>query len=373
MDTELVASMALLLTAQIGDIRYRRLIEHFGSAGKAVKAGADEFGGAAEIPESTARKVLGSLSLDRAREEIEHAQREGAEVLGIHDERYPEQLRGALGPSVLFIRGDIKSLYGPAVAIVGTRHPTPYGREQSRKIAGFLAQAGIVVVSGMAYGIDSEAHLGAVQTGGRTVAVFGCGLSNIYPKQNKGLAEKIAASGGALVSEFPMDFPIRPENFPRRNRIISGLSLGTFVVEAARRSGALITASFSAEQGREIFALPGPVTSLQSMGTNALIQDGAKLVTCVEDILNELRLDLLPFARKGNENQEKSDAEIPPPCEVDETARKILSALDGSTTDAETISRQTGIDPDKVAIALSMLELKGAVKRVPGGYQTCDV
>jgi len=364
MDDDLVASVALTLTGRIGDVRHRRLMEYFGSPAVAVAATPEEFARAAEISPEQAKKVTSSLDLEAGRRELARARRSGVDPIGIWEDRYPELLRAALGPPVLFVKGDTGSLHGAAVAVVGTRHPTPYGRDQARKLASGLAGVGIAVVSGLAYGIDAEAHRGALQGGGRTIAVFGCGLATVYPKQNEKLARQILETGGALVSEFPMEYPVRAENFPRRNRIISGLALGTLVVEAAKRSGALITASCSAEQGREIFALPGPVTSLQSMGTNALIQDGAKLVTCVEDIVSELRLDLLPFARAPLEES----AEEATAGDGDDAARQILSALDDSVADAEELARETGMNPERVSNALGMLEISGAVKRVPGGY-----
>ena len=370
MDGEIAASVALTLTGKIGDVRHRRLMEYFRSPSAAMEAPAEEFARAAEIPVKTAGKLISSLDLERGRQEVLRAQKAGVELIGIWEDRYPELLRDALGPPVLFIKGDPGCLYGPAVAIVGTRHPTPYGRDQARKLASQLAGAGIVIVSGLAYGIDSEAHRGSLQAGGRTVSVFGCGLATVYPKANEPLARKILDGGGALISEFPMGFPVRAENFPRRNRIISGLALGTLVVEAAKRSGALITASYSGEQGREIFALPGPVTSLQSMGVNALIQDGAKLVTCVEDIISELRLDLLPFARQaGEEISEERKDEGTADGGDDDTARRILSVLGDSVADAEELSRQTDMGLERISAALGMLELSGAVKRVPGGYK----
>jgi len=369
MTDELVGTMALLLTDRVGGVRYRRLIDHFGSAARALGAPARELAGAMECSITEATKIASSLALDEARSEIARARDASVQVVGCWEDGYPELLREVNGPPLLFVKGDLPSLHAPSVAIVGTRKPTPYGRSQARKIAQRLAEAGLVVVSGLAFGVDSEAHRGTLAARGRTVAVQGCGLGAVYPARNAELAEEIIQTGGALVSELPMGFPVRAENFPRRNRIISGLAMGTLVVEAAKRSGALITASSAAEQGRDIFALPGPATSLQSMGTNALIRDGASLVTCAEDILEELRLGHLPLFQKIRMPAEEPAAPAPAPgAKGDGAEANVLGALGSSPVEAEELSRATSLEFSTVTACLGRLELSGAVKRVPGGF-----
>ena len=205
-----------------------------------------------------------------------------------NNKEYPEALKNIFNPpEVLYINGEILEADNNAVAIVGTRTPTSYGLEQSEKIAYELAKRGLTIVSGMARGIDSVAHKGAMRAGGRTIAVLGSGHNNIYPPENKGLYNDIVERG-AVITELPDYIGPRPWNFPKRNRIISGMTLGVVVVEARVKSGSLITANFALEQGREVFAIPGTVSSTRSSGTNALIKEGAKLVSNVEDILDEL-------------------------------------------------------------------------------------
>ena len=370
MSDELRATLAFVLTGKIGSVRYRRLVEHFGGAVEALRAPAEELAKAMEAPSGLAAKIRDTLAPDRVDAEIERAAADGVRLIGAWEETYPDLLKEAYGPPVLYVKGEPACLHMPGVAVVGTRRPTPYGREHGRRFASRLAEAGLLVVSGLARGVDSEAHRGALVVGGLTVAVFGCGLGTIYPKENERLAEEIVAGGGALISELPMDFPVRAENFPRRNRIISGLALGTLVIEASNRSGALITARNAAEQGRDVFVLPGPVGSLQSMGANALIRDGGRLVTCAEDILSELRLE--PGALE--KSRRLTGAAVPPASDAapqdapDETSRRILDALGRSTRGTEDIARSTGLVAPEVAACLVKLELSGRVRRLPGGY-----
>lgn len=220
--------------------------------------------------------------------ESELAAKHKIRILSINDSAYPESLKNIYGPpKILYVKGELKKEDALGIAIVGSRLASGYGLTQAEKFGFELARLGITVISGLARGIDTKAHLGALKAGGRTIAVLGSGLLNIYPPENKNLSDKISCLG-AVISEYPLNTKPLAENFPRRNRIISGLSLGVVVIEAGKRSGALITARCALEQGREVFSLPGKLDSENSFGTNELIKDGAKMTTSVEDILEEL-------------------------------------------------------------------------------------
>ena len=367
MKDELTATVALVMTDEVGPVRYRRLLERFGSALAGLGASAGALAEAMQVSVESARRIKSAVDSAAAQAEIERAEKAGVSLVGIWQQEYPTLLKEALGPPLLYVKGQVACLHMPAVAIVGTRHPTPYGRDQARRFATKLAEAGLAVVSGLAIGIDTEAHRGALACRGLTVAVFGCGLSTVYPPQNRPLAEEILESGGAIVSELPMDFPVRSENFPRRNRIISGLAVGTLVVEAGNRSGALITARYAGEQDREVFALPGPVGSLESMGTNALIRDGAKLVSSAEDVLTELHLE-----RFSLETSRRLLGLAPesPPAQAPQSgpSAAILEVLSASPLDPEEVARQLKLDSASISSILVRLELSGKIKRVAGGY-----
>ena len=264
-------------------------------------------------------------------------------------------------PEILHVKGTLLEEDEAAVAIVGTRAATPYGLTVAGCLAEELVRAGITVVSGLAEGIDAAAHEGALKAGGRTIAVVGHGLSRIYPPQHHELAERIAGAG-CIISEFPMEEKPNPWNFPKRNRIISGLSLGVVVVEAPFKSGALITARYAMEQGREVFAVPGPVSSRQSEGTHALLKDGAKLVGQVEDILEELAphlkdcLDRYPKRRDVNLDRGLTGEES-----------QVFQAVPvASGTGLEATARATALQPARLLSVLTGLELKGLVRQAPG-------
>jgi DNA processing protein len=285
-------------------------------------------------------------------------------TVSLESREYPDNLKVIHGaPKMLFVRGNILKSDHNAVAIVGTRTPTYYGLEQSEKISYDLALRGITVVSGMARGIDSAAHRGAIKAGGRTIAVLGSGHGHIYPPENRKLYEEIAKCG-AVISEFPQDtLPLRA-NFPRRNRIISGLTKGTVVVEAPERSGALITANFALEEGREVFAVPGNITSSKSCGTNRLIKEGAKLVQNVDDILEELRhvidtedTDKIRDAESGKVSTLLSFEE-----------EKAFAALDENPKSLDQISEILDLPTQKVSQLLIKLELKSFIKTLPGEH-----
>ncbi|MDH4107382.1 MAG: DNA-processing protein DprA [Gammaproteobacteria bacterium] len=275
---------------------------------------------------------------------------------------YPELLR-ELGdnPAALYVDGDRDVLQLPAIAIVGSRNPTRGGTSNAYEFARHLARSGFVIVSGLAQGIDTAAHQGALDVGGRTIAVLGHGMDSVYPASNRELAGRIAASG-ALVTEFPLGTPPRRENFPARNRIISGLSLGTLVVEAARRSGSLITARLAGEQGREVFALPGSIHNPLAKGCHQLIRQGAKLVESVDDILSELR----PLATHLMQNQADDAASSERPAR-DQQYQLLLDALAYDPASAEELASRSGLTIGQVSSMLLILELEGEVESLPGG------
>jgi DNA processing protein len=340
----------LNLIPGVGPIRFFNLLSHFGSPSEALKAGENELTTVQGIDRITAGNIVKYRDKVKVREEIEKVKDMGADIICFLDDSYSELLRNISHPPPLFyIKGELKEGEG-MVAIVGTRMPSAYGRAITRQIAGDIARCGITVVSGLAKGIDSEAHIGALE-GGRTVAVLGSGLANIYPWENKELAERITKNG-AVISEFPMSAKPRPEHFPRRNRIISGLSYGVVVAEAPIGSGALITASHAASQGRDVMAVPGPANARTSRGTNKLIKDGAYLVEDSEDVLS-----YLGFSERAPEYAEETM-----PTSFDENQQKIFAILSATEpVHIDDITRLTGLLSSVVSSALMDMELAGFI------------
>lgn len=288
--------------------------------------------------------------------ELARVEQAGLRLLTWHSADYPRYLREVpMSPPVLYMRGELLSADEWAIAVVGTRRLTAYGRQIARELTLGLARSGVTVISGLARGIDSLAHQTAIDAGGRTIAVLGSGLNQIYPPENRRLADQIAAGNGAIISEYALDTSPDAKNFPPRNRIISGLSLGTIVVEAGERSGALITASFALEQNREVFAVPGPITSKASKGTNRLIQEGAKLVTSIDDVLEELNL---------TQATQQQAVQLFMPESAEEAL--LLQHLVDAPTHVDELSRQSGLPTALVSSTLTLMELKGMVQQVGG-------
>jgi DNA processing protein len=279
---------------------------------------------------------------------------------------YPASLKKINDPPiVLYVKGEVRPADSLAIAVVGSRQASYYGKRQSESLSFALAQIGITVVSGLARGIDAFAHEGAMKAHGRTIAVVGSGLADPYPRENRALADRIAQCG-AVVSEFPLDFPVRAENFPRRNRIIAGLSLGVVVVEAALRSGSLITARWAAEQGKDVFAVPGNVDSPSSRGCHQLLKDGAKLVEDVGDILEELG-PLVEAIVFRDESALKDSATGPAmKLALSENESKVYAALSTEPMNVEEIIDLSGLSVQAVSAALSLLVLKRFAVRLPG-------
>jgi DNA processing protein len=283
----------------------------------------------------------------------------GHDCLTLHDPRYPPLLREIPDPPPLvFVKGDISALSTRQLAIVGSRNPSPSGRRIARDLASGLVSAGFAVTSGLALGIDAAAHSGALEADGVTIAVAGTGPDRIYPRRHQSLAQEIVVRNGALISEFPPGTGPKADHFPRRNRIISGLSLGTAVVEAAPRSGSLITARFAAEQGREVFAVPGSIYSPLSRGCHELIKNGAKLIQTVEDIVEEFETRLSVQAYKPSFQADS---------ETDQPYMELLKYIAYDPTSVDTLVAATGKTPEVIASMLLMLELQGHVASTAGG------
>ena len=342
----------------IGRVRISQLKEFFGNLedawnapeGKLKQAGLDS---------RTVDALLALRPKISLEAEMEKLERYKVKALICEDSSYPSRLKQIYDyPPVLYVRGSLPGEDEPCLAIVGTRRPTIYGRQVTEEIVSDLARSGVVIVSGLARGIDSVAHRAALEVGGKTVAVFASGLDIIYPGENAKLAQAIMEQG-ALVSEFPLGTKPKPENFPLRNRIMSGLSLGVLVVEAGEGSGALITAHQALEQNREVFAIPGSILSPASQGTNRLIQEGAKLVRNCVDILQELNLNTVAEQARLEETSSTNSAKAGSAAES-----AILNHLTSEPIHIDEICRSTGLPMSEVSSALAMLELKGMVKQV---------
>ena len=355
--------------------RLSRLTEAFERPSEAFGAPPDVF---ARLCGRKAREVLDKDSpVDLAANIRREASKLGAGIITRDSDRYPEHLREIYAPpGAFFIEGEILAADRLAVAIVGMRRPTDYGRRVARELAAELARKGITIVSGLAYGIDAEAHKATLDAGGRTIAVLGCGLTQNYPAEHKELRQEIAAHG-AVVSEFHLRAHPRKENFPRRNRLISGLSLATVVVEAAQRSGALLTARLALEQGREVMAVPGPVHTRKSTGCHHLLKQGAHLVENAEDIINALpeyarnMLDSPAQIRvKGMGPEEPGVMEVPkaaPHPNLTDDENALLRLLENGDNTIEGLTRKRGLPAQEVSSALLRLELEGLVRQTTSG------
>jgi len=363
--------LALALTPGLGPTRSRKLVEHFGTVAAIFQASLTELE-ATGITAASAQSIGTGASWQLAEEELVRAEAAGVEIVSLDDFRYPATLREIYDPPIiLYVRGSVDVLSLPGIAVIGTRHPTPYGIGMAERLACDLARQGLVIFSGMARGIDSAAHRGAVSAKGKTVAVFGTGVDEIYPKENKKLSEQILSCGGALVSEFPLQTFPAPQNFPIRNRIISGLSVGVLVVEAAEYSGTRVTARCALEQDREVFAVPGNVTNKYSWGPNTLIKQGAKLTATWEDVWEELPENIrLALAPARDESQPSGTASLfGEEGDLSPHEKKIFAILkaDEAIHIDEIVERlEADISASEIFAALFELELAGKIKQMPG-------
>jgi DNA processing protein len=345
----------------VGNLLFKRLIERFGTPAAALAAARAELLTVEGVGERLADAIRHPVRPAGAAAEIERALRQGCRLVTLTDPDFPPLLREIPDPPPwLYVRGDLAGCPRP-IAVVGSRNATAYGVQTAHRICKDLAGLGFTVVSGMALGIDAAAHEGALSGQGRTVAVLGSGLDNIYPPQHRRLAERIAAGGGAVISEFSLQAGPEAHHFPVRNRIISGMSLGTVVVEATKDSGALITARLAAEQNREVFAVPGSIQSFKSMGAHTLIKQGAKLVENVQDIVAELGHFLQAEARPRRENAPAAPRQR---LTADEAA--VAAALTAYPVHIDELVRRLAMEPGTLSAILLQLELKGIVTQLPG-------
>src|SRR3989344_8527823 len=336
------------------------LLQHFGSVENIFSASRGLLEKTLVGKHDAINIILAGPDEQALQSELDWLSEPGHHLVTWGDPDYPRLLREIPDPPVmLHVIGDRRLLSIPQLAIVGSRNPTPMGRENARAFAKSLAGAGLVITSGMALGVDSAAHRGAMEAGGKTIAVAGTGLDRVYPARHRDLAHDIAKHG-ALVSEYPLGMPPRPENFPVRNRLISGLSLGTLVVEAALRSGSLITARLATEQGREVFAIPGSIHSPQAKGCHALIRQGAKLVESAQDILEELG----PLAGVALQAVHETTPSAP---RLDATMVTLLEHIGHDPVSIDTLIERSGLTADAVSSMLLQMELNGLVSSCPGG------
>jgi DNA processing protein len=342
----------------IGPAKVRALLDHFGdlaAAWRAPQAALSQAGLDRRAIESL-EAVRAAIDLERALAELEQ---NGIQTLCWEDEDYPRRLREIdHPPPLLYLRGALTESDDWAVAIVGTRRATAYGKDATHELASVLASAGVTIVSGFARGIDAAAHVAALEAGGRTIAVLGSGLDKLYPPEHAALAERVRAHG-AVVTDYAPGTPPEASNFPPRNRIISGLSLGVIVVEAGEGSGALITTQFAVEQGREVFAVPGNIFNRGSRGPNTLIQQGAKVVLTAEDVLEELNLKMAA-------QHAQARAQLSLFAGADETERLLLAHLSAEPLHADELSVLAGMPIALVSSALAMMELKGMARQAGG-------
>ncbi len=366
---ELTYWIALNSVEGVGSVAYRNLLASFGSPAGVFEAPLPDLEQTPGLNHRTASNIKRFRDWAKARAEITRAARDGVRIVTCGDDDYPARLRSIYDyPPVLYVKGALDPDDVP-VAVVGSRNASPYGRFVTERICREMALHGVTVVSGLARGIDTCAHRGALAGNGRTLAVLGCGIDVIYPPENEALHGAIV-SRGAVITEFAFGTEPGRKNFPARNRIISGLSMGVLIVEAGERSGSLITARFALEQGRDVFAVPGSIDSPGARGTNKLIRQGAKLVERVEDILEEIVPQLerrppapAPADRKTFERAPDAAPDREPPTEKE---MQLLDCVSETPQDADSIIIRSGLSAADVLSMLLSLELKGWVRKLPG-------
>lgn len=361
---ELRKVVALSLVKNMGPVTFKHLLERFKSAEGVFGCSYVEFKSVKGAKRISFEEIQNKALFNYADDEIAKAKKNKIQIITFFDDEYPALLKNIYDPPILlYVKGVLPEDSVPKVAIVGSRIASLYGQRMAKQIAAELAEAGAVIVSGLALGIDAAAHEGALLPKGITCAVLGSGLAQIYPTQNKKIADRIIERG-ALISEYPVQMLPKPQFFPVRNRIISGLSHGVLVIEAGDRSGALITADLALEEGREVFALPGNVDSDRSKGTNSLLKQGARLVTSAQDILDELRLKIVSQKEKNDLRNKEEAIKV---AGLDSDSIKLLSFLDTEEgVSADTLIEKSALTANKVLGLLSLLEIKKLIKSLPG-------
>ena len=368
---EHLAWLALTLTPGLGQRRIARAVERAGTAERILTLPLTELE-ALGLPAESAKSIFHGKSMAEAEKEWKQVTDGGGSILTPVDAAYPERLREIYDPPVvLWVRGDASLLAQPGIAVVGTRQPTTYGAGMAQMLSRDLAAHGLVIISGMARGVDTAAHKGAIEGRGKTIAVWGTGIDVIYPKENKRLAEQILESGGTILSEYPMGTFPAPQNFPIRNRILSGMSVGVLVIEASENSGTRITARCALEQNREVFAVPGNVTSKTAWGPNTLIKQGAKLVATWEDVWEELptQIRLEVEDRMGAASSDNPAASLMDNADLPEEQRLVFELLrpDESLQMDEIVDQLEGkVSSSEIFAAIFELELAGKIRAMPG-------
>ena len=353
--------LSLHMIPRLGNMVISRLVEKFGSPERVFEAGISELLKIVGMKPEVAQNIADRASIDAAENELKKVQDQGARIITFADPSYPDLLREIHNPPIiLYAKGADFPKDRRSIAVVGSRNPTHYGREAAEAFGFDFASRSVTVISGMARGIDSAAHMGCLRGNGLTVAVIGTGIDIVYPSENKKLFNQIAENG-MILSEFPMGTPPEPWNFPIRNRIISGLCEGIVVVEATKKSGSLITASLALEQNREVFAVPGSIHSFKSTGTHHLIKQGACLVEKADDVLEELGFSG-KFAQSGNSNRQNKGS----PSNLNAREKIIYEILSDYPVHMDQIMRKGMLEPGEAASTLMEMELKGLIKQLPG-------
>jgi DNA processing protein len=356
------ALVALNLIEHVGPVRVRQLLEHFGDAPAILRASRSQLLQVRGIGEDTAEAIASWEKGTELNAEMKRITEFGCRIVTQADPEYPELLRQIYDPPiVLYVKGELNAKDKNSVAMVGSRMTTHYGMEVARKLAYQLAYLGVTVVSGGARGIDTASHQGALAGKGRTIAVLGTGINLVTPPENAKLFEQIGANG-ALITQFPFNRPADKQSFPIRNRIVAGMTLGTVVVEANLTSGALITANFATEYGRQVFAVPGRIDSPRSKGCHDLIKKGAKLCEGAEDILSEFEYLFPP----SNRPPTPGDTGVLPALELSESEQKVYGTLSNEEISIDDVIRQSGLPSSAVSVALLSLEMKRLIRQLPG-------
>lgn len=360
-DDRLRTYLRLAMIPGVGPRIRQTLLARFGTPEEVLVAPMDRLREVPGVGPKLARAITSAEQQIDVEAEISLCRENSVEILPDYHNTYPPSLKEIDDPpGLLFLRGSLQPTDRLAVAIVGTRHATHYGLRQAERLAGGLARAGVTVVSGLARGIDAAAHRGALAAGGRTLAVLGSGVLNIYPPEHDTLAEEVLQQG-VLISESPPQAAPRTGSFPQRNRIISGLSLGAVIVEAGTRSGALITARLAAEQNREVFAVPGRVDDRSAQGCHRLLRDGAALVESVDDILEHLG----PLAHPASK-EDGTEVRHPAELQLNELEQKVLGAIGSDPTSVDQLVLQTGLPVPRILSTLSVLEMRRLIRRLTG-------